>query len=122
MLMKRGVLSVDVADAIAQCLDHRERVHRLPEEMAWIEVDSEIWPKLLDAPEALEVEDVGSRMKLETDHEVRVLAAREGGNRGPVRLHAFTPLPLGDLLEVRQPASTREMRSRPICRRRSWTP
>src|SRR2546428_8663116 len=101
--MESRVLAVRVPDAITDCLHQRERVHRLPEEVAGIEIDAEVGAKMAGAGEGLEVEDVRTRVKLEADQEVRMLAPRELRDLEPVRCYALSPLPIGDPLEVRQP-------------------
>ena len=94
-----------VPDAITDCLDERERVHRLPEEVAGIEVDAEVGAQLADPVERLEVEDERARVELEADQEVRVLAPREFRDLEPVGCDTLTPLPISDPLEVRQPSA-----------------
>ena len=65
--MKRRVLAVCVPDAVCYRVDDDEWIHRLPEEMAGIEVHSQVWAELADAGERLEVEDKGAGMQLEAD-------------------------------------------------------
>ena len=112
--MQRRVLPVDVADVVAERLNDGQRVHRLPEEVARIEVDAEVCAELARAPERLDVVDVRARVQLEADHELWMLLPGEPRELAPVGRDSFPPLPVRDALEVRQPAPCREMRRDPV--------
>src|SRR5207247_3681046 len=71
------VLTVRVPDAVTDCIHQRERVHRLPEEVAGIEIDAEVGAKMAGAGEGLEVEGVCNRVKLEADQAGGMVARRE---------------------------------------------
>ena len=82
-LVEDDVLGMRVADARERRHDG-QRIHSLPEEVAWIEVGGEVVGDRGEPLERLRVVHARARMELDADHELGMLAARELGGLMPV--------------------------------------
>ena len=55
-----NVLGMAMANEGTQAIDHGERIHALPEEVTWVEVDADSWRGVMQAQVGVDVEDVGA--------------------------------------------------------------
>src|SRR5450759_1506086 len=105
----RGVLRVDVDDRLAQLTDREDRVDRLPEEGAGIEVRADHRAlRIAEAQERARVIDDEPRVHLEA--QLHAVIGRHRPGLAPVRDHRLVPLPADDVAELGRPGARHPVR------------